>query len=627
MNVRDKIKYPFSTLSFEDELSLVDLANNHRGSSREEAVCDEAIEYIARRVPYKSVYEKLVFFLKRGQIVFIVHDLAGQTHFPGKTTGKHDILYFDTLSRRGCLPVFNIHVTKSCFDTKLKNNIEAQAMLILEFYAEKVLVSPLKGTRRQFAREKAKALTDPSKRGLYLDKQRQKELDSALKAGDQEYLFGLINSYDIREDPDRIYIQAIYGAIGRLKNIDIRTGNDLSAWYRYMLESSIREEERWPVDRIILNISNIIREAVKKEGTRLGPTEIKIKKRLIYKEDNSDRDTEDLSEYNHGFVFPYRRADYHNGIIIFIPQSHIELSEKIFIEEQIDPNKDRDSLNAFTEDIKVRASEENSLNSNLETGLKHPDDLMAARKIIQAAQGIVKKRRACEDKRAVVIGVLAPASAGKTSFSQVLTLGSMAMGMKTGYVGCDGYLQPGDGFRYDYDETKDAYRNTHIRGPGIYDDVKIRRVLDHLKQGGALHKTADKHAKTGAEEIGPDLDVIISDGVFIGIDKELLDIIDIFVSLYIDNETEETRLELKWRRDTAEGATHKGIHLPLDFAKKQFHETGDGMRRLIPERADFVWVREQRKLYIRKDHNVAKPGRRGNSRIALASCRKTFTIQ
>ncbi len=587
------------SLSYEEALFVETLAK--KNPSQEIIVPNEVIEYIAERTPPDSIYEKLVFFLKRGQIIFFVIDLNQSTQFPKDSTGKHVIRYFDTDSKKNGLCIFNIHVTKSYFNAELKGSIQAQSELILKFYAERVFISPHNKTYHEFAQKKAKALTIHSKMGLYLDEQRQDLLDAAVSAGDQKYLFGLINSYDIRTDTDRIYIQAIYAAIDNLDKIYIETGRDLLAWYRYMLESKVKDKEQWEADAVLPEITSIIKNAVNRNGTKYGSAEVKIKKTLIYMDETTALDAEPLSKYNSNFVFPhYLKKDIKDSIV-FMPRCNIELHDTLFRKEHIDIKEEDDSLNSFTKDIETLAFKENKLTENLKTGLVHTDGVIVIRKIIQRAQRIIEQRRACGDKRAVIIGILAPASAGKTTFSETLTYGCKVMGLNTGYVGCDSFLQPGNSFRYDYDECKDTYRNVHIWGPGIYNDVKAYRTIDYLKHGGLAEIPQDDHAKKGTGEVGPNLKVVISDGVFIGMEKELLEIIDIIVCLHI---TDETRLQGKEDRDNREESTHKNIHLLLDFAEKQFHETGDGIRKLIPERADFIWSRETQELCVRKDTEI-----------------------
>jgi hypothetical protein len=587
------------SLSHEDEQILVNTPTH----STEVTPGEDVIKYIAGRVPPDSVYQELVFFLKRGQITFNVIELEGQKYFFRKTTGKHDIRYFDTCDSTGSLPAFKIHITEAYFDIHLKDNIEAQAMLLLELYVEKVLVSPRTETRHQFAVQKAKALCDPSRRGLYLDPQRQNSLDNAIREQDLKYLFDTIHRYDIRRDPDRVYLQAIYEAIGNFKTINITTGTELLAWYRYMLESGIRIAEGWRVEEVVPRITDLIKESATRGGARLGATEVKIERSLIYKSLTTGSSTE-APQYDERFLFPFNPAnpdDDHEGSAVLIPQCPVALSEKIF--DQVCVTAPLDSvlgqdLSEFTEGIQRQAADENAL-SDIEGALNNAE-LMAARRIIGAAEDR-RKRMGGGDRRGVVIAILAPACAGKTTFAKILTFGSQARGWRAGYWGCDGRdsLHPGLGFRYDVGQ--DGYRDTRIWGPGIYDAAKIRRALHHLRRGGALTRPADQHGKIGSNELGPDLDIIVTDGVFIGLDKELLDIIDILVCLDWDRQTDKTRLKLKWKRDTSPAGTHARIHLTLDFAEKQFHEAKDGMATLIPERADFVWVKEQRELYVRKD--------------------------
>ena len=51
-----------------------------------------------------------------------------------------------------------------------------------------------------------------------------------------------------------------------------------------------------------------------------------------------------------------------------------------------------------------------------------------------------------------------------------------------------------------------------------------------LKEGGELIKSADIHAGRLPEKIGPELDILVTDG-HMGLDNELSELIDIFVSL------------------------------------------------------------------------------------------------
>ena len=136
-----------------------------------------------------------------------------------------------------------------------------------------------------------------------------------MKEDNQEYLLGLIDSYDIRNDPDRVYQQAIYKSLRELElkkgHLIITNGKDLLAWHRYMLESEIRNKEVWTIDEVILKVSDIIRKGVS-DGW--------IKKTLVYRDDSIAIDEKGLGKYNHRYLFPYRHANYHNNTIVFIPQ-------------------------------------------------------------------------------------------------------------------------------------------------------------------------------------------------------------------------------------------------------------------------------------------------------------------
>ncbi len=96
-----------------------------------------------------------------------------------------------------------------------------------------------------------------------------------------------------------------------------------------------------------------------------------------------------------------------------------------------------------------------------------------------------------------------------------------------------------------------------------------------------------------------DQDLIVIDGVFLGLNAELAEQVDILISICVDAEDESARLDIKWQRDGQPGSTHQGTHQPLDFAEKLFVETLDCQNRLTSEKADYVWARRQRTLYVR----------------------------
>ncbi|MFA5350183.1 MAG: type I phosphomannose isomerase catalytic subunit [Candidatus Omnitrophota bacterium] len=601
-------KFSLDHGTYNDKLLLADLVNSLslQGLSEEKPVNQDVIAYLRERSPPSgNVYDKLIFYLERSQIVFVADDLGTKTHFP-RANGNHNsgIRYFEIIKQnKEGLPAYFLHITKAYYEAYLRDNTEAQARLILHFYVERILAPPYNMTRHQLACQKEIVLIEPSKKGLYLDETRQSILDQAIAENNYIFLFNLIHNYDIRKDPDRIHLQAIYAALSQIEekvgHFDIQAGKDLLSWHRYMLESDIRVRNNWKLTDIMLNISNIMRKGVE-EGW--------IKKTLIYSNQSSDIYAGNYGEYHHEFFFPYSHENYNGNAIVFIPQCPIDLNSETFSWEELNNDK------AFAEEIKSYvAINKLTIKEDIERALnEYLDEVRVIHGILEKAKDMVKTRRASGDNRAVLIGVLGPAGAGKTTFSDLLTLTANVMALKSGYAGCDGYLHPGTvkdpkmgeqnprGFRFDLVKYPyGEYRNTYLWGPCIYNDTELWRVLNHLREGGKLIKSADLHAGKASEMVGPDLDILVSDGVFMGMDKELSNLVDIFVSIYVDT-TEATRLQRKIGRDMNEGSTHKGTEIVLDFCEKQHHETKDGLKVLMEERADFIWLGAQRRLYARR---------------------------
>ena len=73
---------------------------------------------------------------------------------------------------------------------------------------------------------------------------------------------------------------------------------------------------------------------------------------------------------------------------------------------------------------------------------------------------------------AVTIGILAPASSGKTTMANEIINMCVNSGLKVGYLGADGALYPGKGFRYTINPDT-GLRDEHLVGPAIYDDVSL----------------------------------------------------------------------------------------------------------------------------------------------------------
>ncbi|MFA5350531.1 MAG: ROK family protein, partial [Candidatus Omnitrophota bacterium] len=700
--------YSVDHVTYKDKESLTKRVKSLalEGKSKEKPIHQDVVAYLKERSPPKSVYSKLIFFIERRQIVFTIDDFGTATGFPRSNDHNNtNIRYFEVSQKneKG-LPSYYIHITKAYYKDYLENNAEAQARLLLHFYVERILAPPHDNIRHEFACQKELDLIRPSKRGLYLDESRQNILSQAVAENNYTFFFDLINNYDIRKDPDRIHLQAIYAALSRIEEkigyFDIQTGKDLLSWHRYMIES-VRHLEQWKLSDIMLEISDIIRQGVR-EGW--------IKKKLIYISDDTDINTNDILEYNHTFLFPYHYKDYCDNKMIFIPQCIISLNSEVFATIFLELNDKAAQLKRFTEDLRQQAlanlankiidvekvtilakdkvekaakkqfpnsdgigelvetakearleaftidcarkiieeisddglrtrlknkidqlgfkknldinnfseKQRKFITSNKEDVIKeyylsegmqrafgYIEEIMVVQKIIENAEKDINNKRAKGDKGAVIIGVLGPGGAGKTTFSELLVLAGQVMRRNSGYVGCDGYLHPGtkednpEGFRFDMVKYPyGEYRDTHIWGPGIYNDTELWRVLKYLKEGGELSKGEDPHAGKSAERVGPNLDILVSDGVFMGLDKELSELVDIFVSIYVDV-TEVTRMRAKIDRDMAKGSTHKGTELVLDFAEKQHHETIDGLRVLMEERSDFVWLREEHKLFVR----------------------------
>jgi len=559
-------------------------------------VGDDVVNLISSKAGSKSAYRALVLFLKRGQVDFVVSDFD-DPGFSFEQADSNQITYLYTFNGDYNLPTYNIYLKKKDFESVLKDNTKNQAALVVNFYTSLFVISPLAKSKSDFAHERTLQLI--ASEGDHSSDSVQSYLDRAVANQDHSYLLKLIDEYDVRNDPDRVYLESVYEAVSKLSRIDITEGRELLAWYRYVLEGNMREVFNWSEEQMLIEIGRLIKQATRSQGVVILNCLLTIKKELVYKNSSIPAEEDNLENYNHEFIFPYSRAEYYNGEVFFIPQCKIDVDQEVFDSLVISEDKKLENLDRFCQDLKKRASESFESDSELEAGIKNRDNSVAIAQILQKAKSLLEKRRSNGDNRAVVIGVLAPAAAGKTTISKLLTLGGESLKLKTAHVGCDAYLHPGQGLRYDLNLGSN-YRNIHIWGPGIYNDLEIFQALNHLKHGGELKKSVDVHGKKEAETVGPDLDLVITEGVFAGIDKDVLSVIDVLVCLYIDSETELTRFELKWGRDSGKGSTHQGTFVPLEFAEKQFYETKDGMKKLIEERADFVWIRKKRTLNIKK---------------------------
>ena len=579
-------------------------------SSGLELIPDKKVaDLIEQASPRGSRYETLSLLLRRQQVRIVQID-QGEHRYFARSDGERNIEAFKAVGAGENRPTLNIYVTRAYFDARLKGAARPRAALILRSFAEQVFAAHLNRGRYVFAFDRAQEFASGDGFGA--------EFKVKTEAMTCAALLRWIESYDVRQDPDNIELAAVYAALSKFRQIELSTGTALLAWYRYMLEARPGSAQSWTVTEVIPNITRLIMQAVSGKG-RHDQAAVRIDAHLISKQPLiSNQPTGDLlslalidarsiskqpsgdplsltlSDYNPQYVFPYQREDYQDGEIILLPQCAIDLAPTDFKRIELSTLSNKPEFEKLASQIRGAVAIDHGPTADLEVGLTKPDAVAVVGAILASARKIAKQQ-----ERAVLIGVLAPGGAGKTTLSLMLNYAARATGLRSAYLGCDAYLQPGNGYRYDFDPQREPYRHTHIAGPGIYDEEALWRDLAHLKQGHELRTRPDAHAGSEVETIGPDLDLIVSDGVFLGLSRDIADLIDILVCLIVDQSTEETRLDLKWRRDSDCASTHNGIHLPLDFAEKQYLETVDCLRPLSMERANFVWLREQRELHVR----------------------------
>ncbi len=554
----DFLKYKSNHFcSYLDHKALLD---DLKAAGPEETIhiSEQVVQFIQERTPTGTAYETLLFYLRRGQFVFVITNLGEEMYFPRLTRKRTlDIRFYDsTLLSDDLTPVYAINVTKKFYDCHL-GNTEAKALLIFHYFVENFLPPPYKKSRHDLAVEKEDMFIQPTKIGLHLSNELEQKISKSTACGDQDFLFSTIDQYDIRKDPDGVLAQAVYQALDHISSFRITENWQFSAWYRYMLEHVFRDSGSCHPSLVLREISkNII------EGVQSGW----ISPELIFcaaktnKMDLNNWSYEDFNEYS---VFAFSDPDYCGGALLLIPQAPIDL-------------EDSSVSNLF--------SSENA------------DKKVLVKSLLDRVQRILCERRSDCDFRAVTIGVVGPAASGKTTLARSIRDEAENLGIKTSFFEADEFTHKGEGFRYDSDS--DGMRVTNLSGPGIYDEIGLDRILNHLKNGGEYHLKQESSKDQPDKRLGPDSELVVTDGVFLGLDQDLSETIDLLIALpdYISS---KSRLEIKSIRDSRTNTSHKGIDIPRDFSEKQFHEVKDALRPLILERADYVWQREISKLYVR----------------------------
>ncbi|HEC69793.1 MAG TPA: hypothetical protein ENI31_05890, partial [Candidatus Omnitrophica bacterium] len=571
---------------------------------------EKVIKIIQEKSPAISTYSQLIGFIRNNQIRVIIDDNEGYFYYlPRKefNLGVFSILA-ETLNEEK-KPCYDIHITEKTYQ-RFKDNPYFFAQLIIYHYT-KVFIAPcLSLSRHTFALKEELNYASKEVQKRRISDITQFFLDYAVKSKNQKYLLFMVYSYKISKDPQRIFQTALYKAIHELfENKEVQyidTGEELLGLYRYLFDYKYKDLPICRVDRITEELNNLRERGL-------------INTELFKTPD---------------YLFPWRHPKYQSNSLIYLPNGKVNLFEKGFvIKNFFEKLKDLDYIKRYLRDQGVKDNLEDKAKrlmaeieeyiDNITKGIiREKEDIEKLEpsseivgllnqplleELMRMIESIQQERKKRKDTTAIFIGINGPGGVGKTTITRRLVEEFKKKGIVAEENGCDGYLHLGGNFRYVKVKDKDnvEYRITYIWGPAIYNEVRFLRDIISLKERQAILKPADVHGKSKAKTIGP-VDIIIADGVYMGLDPEIFNQLDILVVL--DNKDESIRFNRKIKRDIAKESTHKhslpfAIH---DYADKIFHEKLDAIRWIMLEKADIIVVQDEGKICIRESSSVIK---------------------
>lgn len=151
-----------------------------------------------------------------------------------------------------------------------------------------------------------------------------------------------------------------------------------------------------------------------------------------------------------------------------------------------------------------------------------------------------------------VVGVVGAAGAGKSTLVRAIADRARQAGRTVVHVAGDQHTWDGPGLRY---VQHAGHRVDLLDGPGLYDDRSLTDAVRAARNDGEL---------------------VLVDGVFLGLDPSLRAAIDLLVLATADD---ARRLVDKRRRDDAPGSVRR-IDVTTDFVAKVFREGWEVQRRL-----------------------------------------------
>ncbi|HPS20536.1 MAG TPA: hypothetical protein PKY78_06080, partial [Candidatus Omnitrophota bacterium] len=245
--------------------------------------------------------------------------------------------------------------------------------------------------------------------------------------------------------------------------------------------------------------------------------------------------------------------------------------------------------------------------------LKRRADLWIAEKLKAFVDGFLAPQiaaiRATKPNEKIVVGIVGPGGAGKSTMVKLLKTALIKRGCDTIEYSTDSndYLHS---MRDRYLQAGEPQRIPSQEQGGMYNNNLLRDHLSFMKQGKSFMTLGDPKAGTPAEEFIP-RDVNIIEGVYAVHEKESRAFYDIVVALADedkDGKADKEKFQRKMKRDVWRlNMGRAGFTLPYgfwDYAKKQFWEQTDITAVDTREVADIVWSQDTNTARIKKTSKI-----------------------
>ncbi|OPX28495.1 MAG: hypothetical protein B1H08_05820, partial [Candidatus Omnitrophica bacterium 4484_171] len=583
------------------------------GKGKKENIPEDVINLILEK-QVGRLYDELIHLIIQGRMYFKIDKVSNSLFYKGTKDRELDAMFFVHKVKEGKINYYEVHMTKSLWEKKKKD--AAFLAQILVFSYTHFFIPQKDIDMHDWARLMALRLGSREAVQYEVNDLDLEYLDYAAQNNMAGYFYKLLKGYRLARDPQGTFKLLMYKKmqeIGENKLLKaIKEGRDLLAYYMYLFEFVYKNETQ--ANKVIA-----------------------ISKYLKKIEDNGNNGNVKIWLNDERYFFKYNKPIPHKkltNIERVVERYKNEYPDKIARIKELFKIKEDESQKEI--DTSILYIPEN-IGAFIETSGKLKEEINAIKKVINGKEyndieeflndGDIKDKEAKEKaqlwdepfidyiapiiekelkdrKNVLIVGFYGPSSAGKTTLTDMVKEHFKDEGIKTDFISSDSYLHSGGNLRYI--KKKDGSRFTIIKGPAIYHLKNFARDLLDLKQGKTIYTPYDVHGSGGKpgelrEIKGEDLHLLLIDLTVFGIDKSVLEQIDILVPVVFT--TDKVRLDRRLGRDVKERGMAPDPII-TDMVEKQIQELYGAMYYYslnMPENTKLIiWDQYNHRILVRK---------------------------